>query len=112
MLKSSQITRSAVIAATVMTMGASPAHARPADTLARSKPAVTTVAPNGVRPTEVPAAPTAPAPVEPVTQPTGGSAALQWLLFPLGALLLAFVLILGGARVAWHAADTFRARHV
>ena len=124
MLKSSQITRSAVIAATAMTLAASPAVARPTDTPPRSKPAVTTVAPNtrhwtparvdsmGVRPADIPDATTSPAPAVPVTQPADGSAGLQWLLIPLAALLLAFVLIISGARAVWHRADTFRARHV
>jgi hypothetical protein len=124
MLKSSQITRSAVIAATVMSIGASPAHARPADTPAASiEPAVTTgsltthhwtparVESMGVRPVDSPATASPPA-ATPVTQPSDGSAGLQWLLFPLAALMLGFALILGGARAAWHAADTFRARHV
>jgi hypothetical protein len=124
MLKSSQVTRSAVIAATVMSIGAGPAVARPTDTPPRAKATVTTVAPNtrhwtqarvdstGVRPAGVPAATTAPAPAVPVTQPADGSAGLQWLLFPLAALLLAFALIIGGARAVWDRTDTFRARHV
>jgi hypothetical protein len=124
MLNSSQVTRSALIAATVMSIGAGPAIARPTDPPPRSRPAVTTVAPNtrpwtqarvdsmGVRPADVPAATTTPAPAVPVTQPADGSAGLQWLLFPLAALLLAFALIIGGARAIWGRTDTFRARHV
>lgn len=123
MLNSSQVTRSAVIAATVMSIGAGPAVARPTDIAAPSKHAVTTVAPTtrhwtqsrvesiGTRPADKRAS-TSAAPAVPITQPTNGSAGLQWLLFPLAALALAFLLIIAGARVGWHWADTFRARHV
>jgi hypothetical protein len=48
----------------------------------------------------------------PVTRPTDGSGGLEWLLIPLAALMLAFVLIIGVARAGWHAADPFRTRHV
>jgi hypothetical protein len=113
MLTSSQVTRSAVIAATVMSLGASPAIARQADTPARSKPAVTIVAPNtrhwtqarvesmGVRPADSRATISPPASVH-VIQPSDGSAGLQWLLIPLAAVMMAFVLIIAVARGAWH----------
>ena len=123
MLTSSQVTRSAVIAATVMSLGASDAIARQADMPARSKPAVTIVAPNtrhwtqarvesmGVRPADSRATISPPASVQ-VIEPSDGSAGLQWLLIPLAAVMMAFVLIMAVARGARHRGDTFFGRHV
>ena len=123
MLKSSQFTRSAVIAAAMISVAASPAAARRADMPAGAKLTVAArasttrhwtqprVASIGVRPLDSPAVTSSP-PAVPVTRPTGGSGGLEWLLIPLAALMLAFVLIIGMARAGWHAADSFRARHV
>jgi hypothetical protein len=121
MLTSSQITRSVVVAATAMTIGASPALARQADTPARSTPTVTIPAPRhwtqarvesvGIRPVGGAVATSAPA-AAPAAQPADGSAGLQWLLLPFAALALGLALVVAVARGAWHRADAFRARHV
>jgi hypothetical protein len=123
MFKSSQFTRSAVIAATMIALGAGSAGARPADSPAGVKRAVAdqaiatrhwtqpSVDATGVRPADLPVLSTPPAAV-PVTRPADGSDGLQWLLFPLAALMISLVLIVAVARAAWHAAGTFRARHV
>lgn len=123
MRTSSQFTRSAVIAATMISVAATPAVARQADLPARTQPAVTVVAPAtrhwtqprvesiGVRPTDTPVS-TAPAPAVPVTQAPDGNAGLQWLLIPLAGLMLALGLIVMLARAARHRAATYRARHV
>ena len=122
MLNSSQCTRSAVIAATVICLGATPAIARQADVPPRPKAAVTAVAHatrqwtqprvdgTGVRAESADAAVPS---VQAASLPRAshGSAGREWLLIPLGALALAFLLILLGVRTDWHWAHPFGARH-
>ncbi len=122
MLTSSQCTRSAVIAATVICLGTTPAIARQADVPPRPKAAVTGIAhatrrwtePRvdgiGVRPESFAAA-VASVHAAPLTKAADGSASREWLLSPLGALALAFLLILLGVRTDWHWAHPFGARH-
>jgi hypothetical protein len=122
MLNSSQFTRSAVIAATVISLGASPAMARPADQPVRPKAAVTTVANHsrqwtqprvdgmGVRPAAS-AAPAAPA--VPLTRPASASDGADWLLIAIVAsTMLALLTIVAVMRPARHRADSLRARQV
>ncbi len=123
MLNSSQFTRAAVIAATVISVAASPAMARPADQPARSKAAVTTV-PNhtrtwtqprvdgpGVRPADRPAVSAAPA--EPLTRAAATSGGADWLLIALaGSTMLALLMIAGAVRSVRHRAHSFRAGQV
>ena len=123
MLKSSQFTRSAVIAASMIALGAGSAGARPADPPAgvRQAAAVRAISTRrwtpprvdatGVRPADRPVV-SSPLAAVPVTRPADGSGGLEWLLLPLAALMLSLLLIVAVARAAWHAADTFRARHV
>ena len=123
MLKSSQFARSAAIAATMISVAAGPAAARQADMPAGARHAVAAhastadhwtqprVDSTGVRPVDSPAV-TSSAPAEPVTRPTDGSGALQWLLIPLAGLMLACTLIIVVSRAGRHAAHSFRARHV
>lgn len=121
MPSSSQFTRSALIAATVISIAASPAMARPADQPARSKAAATTVTKHtqrwtqprvdgtGVRPADRPAV--AAAPAAPLTRAAETSGGADWLLITLAAatvlLLLTVVAALHPLR---HRAQSLRAR--
>ena len=117
MLSASQFARSAAIAATLISLGASPAMARPSDQPAPSKPVVThtrqwtqpRVEGPGVRPGDTPAAPSVPA--VPLTRPADSSGGADWLLI---ALALAAALLMSGGvvRGVRHRADSFHARHV
>jgi hypothetical protein len=123
MFKSSQLTRPAVIAATVISLGASPAIARQADMPVRPKAAVTTVARDtrqwtqprvdsmGVRPADLPVVPTAPA--VPLTQDHGTSGGAEWLLIAIAAsAMLAALMIVTVVRAVRHRAHALRARQV
>jgi hypothetical protein len=119
MLNSSQFTRSAVIAATVISLGASPAMARPADQPVRPKAAVTTVSNHarqwtqprvdgmGVRPV------TPAAPAVPLTRAADTSGGADWLLIAIVAsTMLALLTIVGVVRPVRHRAHSLRARQV
>jgi hypothetical protein len=123
MLNSSQLTRSAVIAATVMSLGASPAMARPADQPLRPRAAVTTGANHtrqwtrprvdgmGVRAADRPVAPAAPA--VPLTRAARASGGADWLLVTLVAsMLLALLTIVAVVRPVRHRAHSLGAREV
>jgi hypothetical protein len=123
MPNASQFARSAVIAAAVMTLGASPAMARPADHPAHYRPAVIAVVQHaqpwtqprvdatGVRPGYRPAPPDAPA--VPLTRAADSSGGADWLLITLAALTLFTLLMIGGVvRHRWHRTDSFHARQV
>lgn len=123
MLNSLQFTRSAVIAATVIAIGATPAIARRADVPPRSKAAVTAVAHGvrhwteprvdgiGVRPAAG-SGEVSSVPPSHLTQASDRSAGREWLIIPLGALALAFVLILVVVRTDWHWVHPSGARRV
>ncbi len=121
MLKSSQLTRSAVVAATVLSLGASPAVARQADAPLRPEPAASAAPATrhwtqprvdgiGVRPVDRPAAV---APAVPVTRASHAPTAGDWLLLPIAAMaalgLLALVAVL---RTSRHWARPYRARRL
>ncbi|MEO8687570.1 MAG: hypothetical protein ABI611_05045 [Solirubrobacteraceae bacterium] len=119
MLNSSQFTRSAVIAATMISLGASPAMARPAEQPARSKTAVTTVANHtrswtqprvdgtGVRPADRPAVSAAPA--VPLTRAADASGSADWLLIALAAsTMLALLMVVALVPAVRHRAHSFR----
>lgn len=123
MLNSSQFTRAAVIAATVIALGASPAMARPADQPVRPEAAVTSVANHtrqwtqprvdgmGVRPADRPAASAAPA--VPLTRAASASDGADWLLITIVAsTMLALLTIVAVMRPGRHRADSLRARQV
>jgi hypothetical protein len=119
MLNSSQLTRSAVIAATVLSLAASPAMARPADQPAPSKAAVTTVA-NHTRPwtqprvdgTGVRPAVSA-APAVPLTRPATPSGGADWLLIAIVAsTMLALLTIVAVVRPVRHRVHSLGARQV
>jgi hypothetical protein len=123
MLNSSQFTRSAVIAATVISLGAGPAMARPADQPVRPKAAVTTVANHtrhwtqprvdgtGVRPADRRAV--AAAPAVPLTRAADTSGGADWLLITLvAAAMLTLLTIVAVVRPARHRAHSFRARQI
>jgi hypothetical protein len=120
MLKSSQFTRSAVIAATLMSVGAGPALARPADVPLRPKPAVATVTRDarqwtqarvdgmGVRP-----AAASPAPAVPLTRATDPSGHSDRLLVAIAAsTMLAALLAIAIVRTSRHRVLRVRARRV
>jgi len=117
MLKSSQFTRSAVIAAAVISLGASPAIARVADMPVRPPAAVANhtrqwtqphVEGTGVRP----AAPAvAAAPAVPLTRAADTSGGADSLLITIGAsLMLALLIIAGVVLTVRHRAHAFPAR--
>jgi hypothetical protein len=119
MLNSSQFTRSAVIAATVISLGASPAMARPADQPVRPKASVTTVSNHtrqwtqprvdgmGVRPV------TPAAPAVPLTRAARASDGADWLLITIVAsTMLALLTIVAVVRPVRHRAHSLRARQV
>lgn len=121
MLKSSPFMRSAAIAATVASLGASPAVARQADLPAPSPAAVTAVAPardwtqprvdaSGIRPVDRVAAPATRA--EPLSQGQSADSGRTWPLIPIIGLLMAFLLILAVARTESRVVHPFRARHL
>jgi hypothetical protein len=123
MLNSTQFARSAVIAATVISLGASPAMARPADQPVPAKAAVTTVANHtrqwtqprvdgmGVRPADHPVASAAPA--VPLTRAASASGGADWLLIAIVAsTLVALLSIVAVVRPVRHRADSLRARQV
>jgi hypothetical protein len=123
MLKSSQFTRSAVIAAAAICLGASPAVARLADMPPRPKPDVTTstggtrqwtpprVESMGVRPVDQPVA-ASPAPPVPLTRGTDASGGRDWLLIAIGSSVVALLLALAVVRANGHWAHPFRARRL
>ncbi len=115
MLNSSQFTRAAVIAATVLALGAGPAMARPAEQPAPSKVAVTTdahgtgqwtqprVDSTGVRP--VVSAP----PAVPLTRVADASGGTDWLSIAMVALtMLALLTIVALRPAVRHRAQSFR----
>lgn len=122
MLKSSPFMRSAAIAATVVSLGASPAVARQADLPARSHAAITTVVPardwtqprvdaSGVRPVDRVAAPATRA--VPLTQGrSSADSGRTWLLVPIIGTLMALLLVLAFAGTEWRVVHPFRARHL
>jgi hypothetical protein len=120
MRTASQFARSAAIAATVLSLGASPAMARPSDQPAASRPVATQhtqhwtqprVEGPGVRPGDTPAAPAVPA--VPLTRATDSSGGADWVLIALAAAAaLALLMSRGVVRAVRHRADSFHARHV
>jgi hypothetical protein len=120
MLTSSQFTRSVVIAATVVSLGATPAVARQADAPLRPKAAVVvhdrqwTQARTeglGVRPAAQPVV--SPAPAVALTQAPHASNGVDWLLITIGSSTLVALLLaiaLAGRNHDW--AHPFRARQV
>jgi hypothetical protein len=123
MLNSSQLTRSAVIAATAISLGASPAMARPADQPTQPRTAVTTVAHHtrqwtqprvdgtGVRPADRPV--TSAAPAVPLTRAADTSGGADWLLITIVAsTMLALLTIVAVVRPVRHRAHSLRARQV
>ena len=124
MLKSPQFTRAAVIAATVISLGASPAVAREADTPLHPGRTVTTVVPHarqwtqprvdslGVRPADQPIA-DSPASAVPLTQAPHVTGGPDWLLIAIGSTaVLALLLAVAVLPTRWLRAHPFRARHV
>ena len=120
MRSASQFARSAAVAATVISLGASSAMARPSEQPARSGPAVAQHARQwtqprvegpGVRPGDTPAAPAVPA--VPLTRATDSSGGADWLLIAFAASTALALLMIGGAvRRVRHRADALHARHV
>jgi hypothetical protein len=119
MRSTSSFVRAAAIAATVISLGASSAMARPSDQPARSRPAVTQhtrqwtqprVEGPGVRPRDTLTAPVAPA--VPLTRATDSSGGADWLLIALGAAMGLALLMVGGVvhRVRQRP-DAFHVRH-
>lgn len=121
MLNSSQFTRSAVIAATVVSLAASPAMARPADQPAASKATVAShtrhwtparVDGTGVRPAASVTSAASAAPAVPLTRPADTSG-VDWLLIGLVApALLALLAIVAVVRSVRHRADSFHVSQV
>ena len=124
MLKSRQFTRSAVIAATVISLGASPAVAREADAPLHPGRTVTTVVPHGrqwtqprvdsmgVRPADQPIA-ASPAPTVPLTEAPHASNGPDWLLIAIGSTaVLALLLAVAVLPTRWLRAHPFRPRQV
>jgi hypothetical protein len=123
MLKSPQFTRSAVIAATVISLAASPAVARQADSPVRPSPAMSATQHGrdwtqarvdgiGVRPAGQPVAASA-APAVPLTQPTAASSGPDWLLIAIGSsAVLALLLAVAVLPTGWFRGSPFRARRV
>ena len=123
MLKSPQFTRSAVIAATVISLAASPAVARQADMPVHQAPAVAAAQHGrhwtqarvdgiGVRPAGQPVAASA-APAVPLTQPTPASSGPDWLLIAIGSsAVLALLLAVAVLPTGWFRGSPFRARRV
>ena len=123
MPKSSPFTRAAVVAATVVSLGAGPAVARQADIPLRPKAAVVAHhSPQwsqprtdgiGIRPALQPVASPAPAPAVPLTQAPHASNGADWLLITIGSsTLVALLLAMAVARTnrAW--TQPFRGRQV
>ena len=121
MLKSPQFTRTAVIAATVISLGATPAVAREADAPLHPGQTVTTVVPHarqwtpprvdaiGVRSVNQPVA-ASPAPVALATPASNGP---DWLLIAIGSTaVLALLLAVAVLPTRWLRAHPFRARQV
>jgi hypothetical protein len=123
MLKSPQFTRSAVIAATIVSLGASPAVARQADMPVRPSPATSATQHGrhwtqarvdgiGVRPAGQPVA-ASPAPAEPLTRATQPSGGADWLLIAIGSTaMVALLLAVAVLPTRWLRARPFRARQV
>jgi hypothetical protein len=124
MLKSPQLTRTAVIAATVISLGATPAVAREADAPLHPGRTVTAVVPHarqwtqprvdasGVRPVSQPVA-TSPAPAVPLDRATPASGGRDWLLIAIGSTaVLALLLSVAVLPTRWLRAHPFRARQV
>jgi hypothetical protein len=122
MLKSPQFTRSAVIAATIVSLGASPAVARQADmpvhqssaavahhTRQWTQPRTDAI---GVRPADQPVA-ASPAPAVPLTSKPHASGGPDWLLITIGSsTLVTLLLAMAFARTKRYPAHPFRARQV
>jgi hypothetical protein len=121
MLKTPQLTRTAVIAATVIALGATPAVAREADAPLHPGGTVTTVVTParqwtpprvdaiGVRPANQPVA-ASPAPVTLSTPTPGGP---DWLLIAIGSTaMLALLLAVAVLPTRWLRGHPFRARQV
>jgi hypothetical protein len=124
MLKSPQLTRTAVIAATVISLGATPALAREADAPLHPGKTVTTAVPHarqwtqsrvdssGVRPVSQPVA-NSPAPAVPLDRATPASGGPDWLLIAIGSTaVLALLLSVAVLPTRWLRAHPFRARQV
>lgn len=119
MLNSSQFIRSTVIAATVISLAASPAMARPADQPVHPKAAVTSVA-NHTRPWTQPRVdgmgvrPVAPAaPAVPLTRAARASGDADWLLITIVAsTMLAVLTIVAVVRPVRHRVHSLAARQV
>jgi hypothetical protein len=120
---SSPFTRSAVIAATVISLGASPALARQADMPVHQAPAVAAAHHSrqwtqprtegiGVRSANQPVA-ASPAPAVPLTQAPHASSGTDWLLIAIGSsAVLALLLAVAVLPTRWLHARPFRARRV
>ena len=119
MLKSPQFTRSAVVAATVLSLGATPAVARQADMPVRPKAAVVVHSRQwtpprtdaiGRRPAGQPVAASR-VPVVPLTQAPRASSGPDWLLIAIGSsAVLALLLAVAVGRTNRDWANPFRAR--
>jgi hypothetical protein len=122
MLKSPQFMRTAVIAATVISLGATPAVAREADAPLRAGRTVTTVVPHarqwtqprvdaiGVRPAN-PQVAASPAPAVPLDR--AAASGPDWLLIAIGSTaVLALLLSVAVLPTRWLRAHPFRARQV
>jgi hypothetical protein len=120
MLKSPQLTRTAVIAATVISLGATPALAREADAPLHPGRTVTAAVPHarqwtqphidaiGVRPVSPPVA----APAVPLDRATPAASGPDWLLIAIGSsAVLALLLSVAVLPTRWLRAP-FRARQV
>ena len=114
MLKSSQFTRSAVVVAAVISLGASPALARVADMPVRPAAAVANhtrqwtqphVEGTGVRPV------VSAAPAVPLTRAADASGGADSLLITGASLMLALLIIAGVVLTVRHRAHAFPARH-
>ncbi len=118
MLTSPQFTRSAVIAATVLSLAATPAVARQADMPVRPNATVVVHSRQwspprtdglGVRPAAQPAA----SPAVALTQPPHASNGVDWLLITIGSsTLIALLLAMAVARRKHDWAHPFGARQV
>lgn len=124
MLKSPQLTRTAVIAATFISLGATPAVAREADAPLRAGQTVTTAVPHarqwtqpridaiGVRPASQPVA-ASPTPAVPLDRATPASSGPDWLVIAIGSsAVLVLLLSVAVLPTRWLRAHPFRARQV
>jgi hypothetical protein len=123
MLTSPQLTRTAIIAATAISLSATPAIAREADAPVHQAPAITAAHHRGqwtqartdaigVRPANQPTA-ASPAPAVPLDRATPASSGPDWLLIAIGSTaMLALLLAIAVLPTRWFSTHRFRARQV